>query len=70
MNDCKCFMGKIFGHSFKRIMIKKGFVLPQGFEIKANGIEATLKLIESTRDVYVVTCKRCGFFLESPEDEK
>lgn len=59
-------MGKIFGHSFESILIKKGFVVPYGFKVRANGEDA-LKLIELTRGVYLVSCKRCGY---TPEQEK
>lgn len=61
MSKCCGLMGKIFGHSFENYLLKEGFNLPASIEGLTS--EEILKILDESKNIYIIRCKRCGLEL-------
>lgn len=64
MNDeCRGIFGKIFGHSFKRYLLRKKIPPESHFKVESDCGEFILKYLDRLSDTYTIKCKRCGKLL-------
>lgn len=60
MTECCGIFGKWFGHKFKKYNIRKRSNLTDYYEAKYISIDELYTLINSSREIYEIRCKRCG----------
>lgn len=68
--DCNCkkecigLLGKLFGHAFRRYLIKEKYKQTPYVSFDVHGADNVMAFMESQRDIYIVRCKRCGLNAE------
>lgn len=56
MTDCKGLFGKIFGHDFKKYIVR-----PKIYGItEITGLQGIKETLPYLQDLYEIRCKRCG----------
>lgn len=59
MTDCKGLLGKLFGHSFEKYMIKSRAYMPSS-KITFEDPEVFENYLNGMSEKYEIRCKRCG----------
>lgn len=63
-NKCVGLLGNIFGHSFRRYLVKEKYIQKPYISFEVTGTINVLAFLESQRDLYSIKCKRCGLELK------
>ena len=66
---CKGFLGRWFGHRFRRYLLKSAYKPRDFYSVSINDECCLLKYIDSQRNEYVVVCQRCGLELTKDQCE-
>lgn len=58
--ECIGIFGKLFGHRFRKFLLKEKCIQNNYVEYNIEGSENVKEFLDSLRNIYIIKCKRCG----------